>query len=203
MSVPTTIRQIAHGLAERAPVLLDDAELARAAVALVLAPGAEGLSFLLVERARFDGDPWSGHLALPGGRRRADDVDLRATAERETREEVGLDLAGGARLVARHDDLHATVQPIAIATFVYGLPAIPALPAPAAGGEIAAVAWCPLARLYEPARRDVVRVTWRDRALELPAVRVLDEPQRPLLWGLTYRILATLLARAGEPLEAA
>ncbi len=47
---------------------------------------------LFIKRAGRAGDRWSGHTALPGGRRDAPDADDRATAIRETQEEVGLDL---------------------------------------------------------------------------------------------------------------
>ncbi len=153
----------------------------------------------MVERARFAGDPWSGHLALPGGRRQAGDADLRATAERETREEVGLDLAA-ATFLGRHDDLHGTVQPIVVATFVYLLDRAPAL---VPNAELVAAEWCALGRLHEPARQETWRIEWRGQPVTLPAVRLLDDPARPVLWGLTYRLLETLLARAGRALPQA
>ena len=40
----------------------------QAAVSVVLR-SAVGLDLLLIKRAHFDRDPWSGHMALPGGRR--------------------------------------------------------------------------------------------------------------------------------------
>lgn len=47
---------------------------------------------LFIKRAGRAGDRWSGHIALPGGKRDpTDDSDV-AAAIRETREEVGLDL---------------------------------------------------------------------------------------------------------------
>jgi len=188
---------LAAALAARPPVLIADPTLAQAAVALVLADAPE--RFLLVERARFAGDPWSGHLALPGGRRQAGDADLRATAERETLEEVGLDLAT-ATFLGRHDDLHGTVQPIVVATFVYRVDqAAPLVP----NAELVAAEWCALARLHAPARQETWNITWRGRALALPAVRVLDDPARPVLWGLTYRLLETLFARTDDPLPVA
>src|SRR5262245_5919302 len=73
-----------------------------AAVSLVfLAQGGGPAELLFIERALREGDPWSGHMAFPGGRRDRADADLVATSLRETREEVGLELG---RPIARLDD---------------------------------------------------------------------------------------------------
>ena len=61
------------------------------------------LDLLLIKRARSERDPWSGHMALPGGRRDPEDRDLEATASRETLEETGLDLAGVGTPLGRLD----------------------------------------------------------------------------------------------------
>ncbi|KAL6234281.1 hypothetical protein BDW75DRAFT_212904 [Aspergillus navahoensis] len=47
---------------------------------------------LFIKRASRVGDRWTGHVALPGGKRDPEDADDRATAIREASEEVGLDL---------------------------------------------------------------------------------------------------------------
>ncbi|KAL4868243.1 hypothetical protein BDV12DRAFT_170020 [Aspergillus spectabilis] len=47
---------------------------------------------LFIKRASRVGDRWTGHVALPGGKRDPEDVDDRAAAIREASEEVGLDL---------------------------------------------------------------------------------------------------------------
>jgi 8-oxo-dGTP pyrophosphatase MutT (NUDIX family) len=47
---------------------------------------------LFIKRASRVGDRWTGHVALPGGKRDPEDADDRATATRETWEEIGLDL---------------------------------------------------------------------------------------------------------------
>src|SRR6185436_21144367 len=83
----------------------------QAAVAVILI-GSEAtstLELLLIQRSERAGDPWSGHMALPGGRRDARDIDLRATAMRETREEIGVELST-ARLLGRLDDLRPIRQ---------------------------------------------------------------------------------------------
>ncbi|KAF9195328.1 hypothetical protein BGZ51_002843 [Haplosporangium sp. Z 767] len=48
---------------------------------------------LFIERATRKTDRWSGHVALPGGKREEGDEDDQETAARETLEEVGLDLS--------------------------------------------------------------------------------------------------------------
>ncbi|KAF9919868.1 hypothetical protein FBU30_010427 [Linnemannia zychae] len=48
---------------------------------------------LFIERATRKTDRWSGHVALPGGKREEADEDDQETAARETLEEIGLDLA--------------------------------------------------------------------------------------------------------------
>src|SRR5450432_668562 len=63
-----------------------------AAVAIVCAHVPAG-SVLLIRRSERDDDPWSGHWALPGGRRDPEDQDLLRTALRELEEECGIRLS--------------------------------------------------------------------------------------------------------------
>lgn len=92
---------------------------ATAAVALI-----ECEDVILLVRRRIDPrDPWSGHWALPGGRRDPGDADLLATCCRECREEVGIDLRRE-QLVRRLDDRHAgraVGAPLTVAVFWWRL----------------------------------------------------------------------------------
>ena len=47
---------------------------------------------VFIKRAAREGDRWTSHVALPGGKRDPEDEDDKATAVRETIEEIGLDL---------------------------------------------------------------------------------------------------------------
>jgi 8-oxo-dGTP pyrophosphatase MutT (NUDIX family) len=47
---------------------------------------------LFIKRTSRVGDRWTGHVALPGGKRDPEDADDKATAVREAWEEIGLDL---------------------------------------------------------------------------------------------------------------
>jgi 8-oxo-dGTP pyrophosphatase MutT (NUDIX family) len=76
-----------------------------AAVAVVVREGGDGLEVLLTRRSDRLGEPWSGHISFPGGRVQPEDPDTLSAAVRETGEEVGLDLVGGAELLGRPSDI--------------------------------------------------------------------------------------------------
>ena len=91
--MPFPIAQIREALSRHQPTLVArEPDHAEAAVALVLAGPEDDLSLCAIRRAEHPLDPWSGHMALPGGRASAEDSGPRAVAERETLEEVGLAL---------------------------------------------------------------------------------------------------------------
>jgi 8-oxo-dGTP pyrophosphatase MutT (NUDIX family) len=159
-----------------------------AAVALVLVPGPDGLETLFIRRAVRVGDPWSGQVALPGGRRDPVDVDLEATAIRETQEELAVDLMCAERLGAL-DDIRPRTQllpPVLVRPFIFALPNRPPLtPSP----EVQSAFWAPLARLLLPGvRRDVtLPVPGGERTF--PAY-VLGQD---IIWGMTEGILSSFM----------
>lgn len=66
----------------------------RAAIAAIFRQTADGADeVLFIRRQERDGDPWSGHVAMPGGKQEGADADDEYTAMREAHEEVGLDLS--------------------------------------------------------------------------------------------------------------
>jgi 8-oxo-dGTP pyrophosphatase MutT (NUDIX family) len=66
----------------------------RAAIAAIFRQTADGADeVLFIRRQERDGDPWSGHVAMPGGKQEDADADDEYTAMREAHEEVGLDLS--------------------------------------------------------------------------------------------------------------
>ncbi len=174
------------------PVELAEAELhakPAAAVMVLLRKSGEDLDVLLGERARREGDPWSGQIGLPGGRRREADGSMLATALRETREEVGLDLEGRADVLghmaprAPGNLLELLVVPfVALATAPLD---------PVAGPEMESTFWIPLKELPPSWGRTAVLTSIGD--LSVPAYLWKDR----VIWGFTYRVLEELLVLVG------
>jgi 8-oxo-dGTP pyrophosphatase MutT (NUDIX family) len=190
-----SLDQIRRALAAHRPGQLGDPSRPRAAVSLVLRGQPQEPELLFIERARHPEDPWSGHMAFPGGRVDPGDRDPRAAAERETLEEVGLSLVR-AEALGQLDDLegrHAGRRlPLVISAYVYHLPEAGPL---APNHEVEETLWVRLADLVDPQHH----VEYPVASLAFPGIRVGD-PERHVVWGLTYRFLETFLALLGSPL---
>ena len=161
----------------------------QAAIAVILVELEMSLDVLLIERAIREGDPWSGHMALPGGHADPADLDLGSTAERETLEEVGLDLQQVAERLGRLSDC-APVRavPILVRPFVYLLDERPAL---ALSSEVKQALWVPIAPLLAGEQRTIFSLTHGEHALKFPAWDIAGN----VVWGLTYRVLDELFER--------
>jgi 8-oxo-dGTP pyrophosphatase MutT (NUDIX family) len=179
---------IARILASHRPTFLAAAELTRAAVTLILRKGTAGLEVLFIERATHDGDPWSGNLGFPGGKAENTDKSPRQAAEREVREEIGLDLCS-ARYLGRLSDITGAHLPVHVACFVYGVDELPPF---ALSNEIRDCFWVTLAELRNPERHIVAPVHFGVAHLERPAI-LIPQPDKPVLWGLTYRLVMQFL----------
>jgi 8-oxo-dGTP pyrophosphatase MutT (NUDIX family) len=164
-----------------------DHSLLWAAVAVVLTPDPEAI--LLIRRADRHGDPWSGHTALPGGRREPQDVDLRATATRETFEEIGVDLSSATFVGSLADVVPRTpvLPPIAVRPYVFLVPRPPKL---ALNQEVASAQWVLLDELLDPGSYRTVQLELSGHMREVSAYQI----EGSVVWGMTERILTNLLA---------
>jgi 8-oxo-dGTP pyrophosphatase MutT (NUDIX family) len=187
---------IRRALAEHEPVVLPVEGRGHAAVAMVLRDATSGPEVLFIERAEREGDPWSGHMAFPGGRVEADDHDARAAAERETLEEVGVRL-DGVEPLGRLDDKQGnpiTRPRLVISAWVYHLdepdPLVP-------NHEVREAFWFPLRELRDDARH--VDHEGRYAGIAFPGILV-GEPERHVVWGLTYAFLESFFQVVGRPL---
>jgi 8-oxo-dGTP pyrophosphatase MutT (NUDIX family) len=173
--------------ADRAP---DQRE---AAVALLVRP-RQTLEVLLIRRAELHGDPWSGHIALPGGRRAGSDRDLLATACRETLEEVGIPVHRIGTFLGALDEVAPAsrrIPPILVAPFVLAVPAdTRAVPDPR---EVQAAFWVPIEALRDRNAATEILVDGDGGPLRFPSLRY----EEYVIWGLTYRILQQFLGAVG------
>jgi 8-oxo-dGTP pyrophosphatase MutT (NUDIX family) len=199
--VSPTLSNIRRHMARMSPPLAAQPAGRQAAVAIVIRGPDERPELLFIERAQRSGDPWSGHMAFPGGRLSPGDTSSRDTAERETREEVGIslgladylghlaDIEGNRRF--RQDDL-------TIAAHVYHLTDPP--PLVLDPREVREAFWFPVADLLLPDRH-VDYATPHVREYSFPGIRV-GHPERHVVWGLTYRLLDLFLDAIERPLPA-
>ena len=193
------VRRLRAGLVSRPGIRIDDDGSRRlAAIALVLRPGSVAdPELLMIKRAEAEGDPWSGHVACPGGRMEPRDHDLEQTAIRETWEETGVDLARDGQVLGALDDISPrtpSLPPIIVRPFVAVVkPEIEIVQS----SEVAEAFWVPLAALRE-------RAAW---GTAMVAVRGHGERQVTAfrhgaytVWGLTERVLRQfLLYLDGDP----
>lgn len=179
-------------LADYEPHLfVPDGQIRQAAVAVIVRAGATGTEMLFIKRAEKQGDPWSGHMAFPGGHREPSDQDLRAAAERETLEEIGLDLTNAEYLGALD---HQRAMPrgrllnMLIAPHVFALEGDPAF---APNFEVQEVVWASLSPLAS--NRDHTTET-RPMAGTPTVFNGYRLERGHFVWGLTYRMLKTFFS---------
>ncbi len=188
------VNAIRDRLAAIRPRLIEPgARTRQAAVAVILRerpgthPGTHsGTDILFIQRAEKAGDPWSGHMAFPGGHLDPGDADLRAAAERETLEEIGLDL-GPAEYLGALD--HQQAQPrgrtidMLIAPHVFVIEGDP-LCTP--NHEVQEVVWTSLDELASNRRHDTETRPMAGTPTVFNGYRL---ERGHFVWGLTYRML--------------
>jgi len=162
-----------------------------AAVSVVLRGGSD-LDLLLIRRAKSETDPWSGQMALPGGRQEPRDPSLLHTAIRETAEETALALEGtGVHLGRLEPTAPATkrLPPITIFPYVFGVPE--EADARVSSREVDEVLWVPVYHLQDPRAADTVEIHYPEgNSRTFPCLNIDGR----IVWGLTYRILTRFFA---------
>lgn len=187
------VARLVRGLAAHpGRIITPEVPVRQAAIAVVLRMGASAPELLLIRRAEAERDPWSGHVACPGGRMEPGDADLAATAVRETHEETGIDLARHGRVIGTLDDIHPrtpVLPPILVRPFVAAVGGAPRVQPSA---EVAASTWVPFGDLLDPAHWGTAPITIRTLGVEeRPVFRHADF----LVWGMTEFMLRQLVAR--------
>ncbi len=161
-----SIAQIKYRLDNHQPLVLELEARRHAAVALILREGEKETEALLIRRAEHEDDPWSGDLACPGGRIEEQDSDDRAAAERETWEEIGLDLKD-ADYLGQGDDLGGAYLSVRVSCFVYHLKQDTGF---TLNGEVVDFFWVPLTTLLDPERNRLAQFYYRGADRRHPIV---------------------------------
>ena len=145
-----------------------------------------GLRTLWIQRAENPKDPWSGHMGFPGGRQEPNDADCRETAERETLEEIGLNLTEHAEYLGalrKHPVYsHKGRAAFKLAAHAFWVPNMPKLTLDTS--EVAAVHRIPMTYLRDPQNETEKEIVWKEAPMRFPAIRYQDR----LLWGLSLKV---------------
>lgn len=162
----------------------------RSAVAMILQVRQGELNILMIKRAEREGDPWSGHMAFPGGRMDKTDAHGFAVAVRETEEEVGLTLGDNDQCIGRLSDIITRPKRgpfgMAVTPFVFRLERkVTFTP----NEEVAEVVWVPLEFLLDGDNRE--RMEWKYKGVKMPLPCYMYEGRR--IWGLSLMMLDELM----------
>jgi 8-oxo-dGTP pyrophosphatase MutT (NUDIX family) len=189
LSQPSVVK-IRSALASHRPIAAEEEEgVRKAAVALIFRVGTDGvLELLFIKRAEYEGDPWSGQIAFPGGRVEPGDASLAETAIRETREETGIDLTREGMMIGVLDDLRprtVSLPAIMVRPFVALLDRNEPL---VLSPEVALSFWLPFAAI---ARAE----SWHEETVSARGIQInarVFRHEQHVIWGMTERILAQL-----------
>ena len=155
-----------------------------AAVALIVVDD----TLLMIRRAEKNGDPWSGHMAFPGGRYEPHDQNLRQTAERETWEEVGIKLPSNSFLGPLTPLNHPRMN---VNAYVYQLEQVPVLKC---NHEVAETFWFTFDELTDERNRQPYAFTYKNKQMSFPSIQT----RSAIVWGISYQFLMDLLSRIGR-----
>ena len=173
----------AENILERLRRLLNPVEDsdAGAAVVVLLREEAGSLQIFLVKRATNPRDPWSGNMALPGGRRHPEDGDIKATVIRETKEETDIDISG-CRFLGTLDAVSSTraITRLVVLPFVVVCEERPSV---TLNSELVDCFWFPVDQLKPSEGKALIEGN------EVSAFLVHGK----VVWGLTYRMLKNFL----------
>lgn len=168
-----------------------EGEFVHASVMMILKESGQGYSLLFIKRPESERDPFSGHMAFPGGRMESADNSKLETAIRETYEEVGININSSGRILGSLDDVNPN-NPRARNFIV--TPYLSVLNEEVVikpdSNEVERTLWVPMHHLVDDRNLEV-------RIVERGGREVKDyayQYEQYLIWGMTGRILHQFLS---------
>lgn len=172
--------------------------LKQCAVTLILreSPWLSGIEVLMIKRAQRKGDPWSGQMGFPGGKRDADDTSNWEAAKRELFEEIGVDAEQSTRQVVCLSDMKSisNVAHRSMAITPYILQATEDFEL-CPNEEVADTIWVPLSFIENEYNRQTMNWTRRGVRVELPCYYF----QGQHIWGMSLVMLDEMLHALSSP----
>ena len=166
------------------------------AVAMIFHQNEAELNLCFGLRAQFEGDPWSGDMAFPGGKGEPIDNSFHDIAKRETFEETGLILSGS-NLAGAMDEFQThgseSRPPLLLRPMIYILEDAPA--SFQISSELEDAFWIPVPYLWHKKNWVDDYVEWNGRTF--PGIQFREH----VIWGLTLRILAAFGKKLSCPLS--
>lgn len=186
------IKQLKELLSERSSdEIIRKGDFVHASVLMILKYDDLGYSLLFIKRPESERDPFSGHMAFPGGRMESVDNDKLDTAIRETKEEVGIDIVKSGKVLGSLDDVNPNnprARKYVVTPYLSILnEEVTIIPDPR---EVEKTVWVPMRHLVD-GRNKEIRIRERDgREVEDYAYNY----EQYLIWGMTGRILHQFLS---------
>ena len=162
----------------------------RAAVAIMVREGQEATELLMIRRATREGDPWSGHMGFPGGRRDPQDRSNFSCALRETEEELGVDLSLWGAPLGELSDVNTGWRKdrpeMLVTPFIFSVSELPEL---TPNDEVDDVVWVPLHFLMDEGNREPLEWEWKGQKMETDSY--LYDCYR--IWGLSLMMIDEMM----------
>ena len=163
---------LSSSLSQKTPTLVKGRH---AAVAMIL---DQQKRILMIQRAMHKDDPWSGHMGFPGGGYEKQDENIRSTAERECREEVGISLPEHSNFLG---GLRRLSHPkITVDAFVYSLEEEVSLNV---NEEVADAFWIPLCDLNNRKFKGTIEHVFQNQPRQFPSITLPNVPVP--IWGIS------------------
>ena len=165
--------------------------LPNAAVCVILRtnPNNESIETLMVKRSVSEYDPWSGHMAFPGGRADKNDAGLVETVKREVFEETAIVLSDR-DMIGKLDEIVPGNFSLKVTPFV----AIPSKPVEVHidHKEIVDFFWIPVAFFQNKQNSSEYKVVRLGQEFAVPSFAYEG---KHIVWGMSLRIIENLLEK--------